>query len=128
VRAESAILGGVAAFLVVAATVYWFWSYEDAGTVLLTLAAAFAATTAVYLRRSSGRLPPASEPSEIVGWFPTASIWPLGTGGGAVLVGMGLVFGVWLTLVGAVLLVASVLGYAFADRTSSPGSEEGGSV
>lgn len=116
-RAESAILGGVAAFLVVAATVYWFWSYEDAGTVLLALGAAFAAMVALYLRRESRRLPASGGPEEgDLGWFPTASIWPLGTGGGAVLVGLGLVFGVWLTLIGAALLAASVLGYALADR------------
>ena len=118
-RAESAILGGVAAFLVGVAVVYWFWSYEDAGTVLLALGAAFAGTVAVYLRRLSRRLPPRSEPTEDLGWFPTASIWPLGTGGGAVLVGLGLVFGVWLTLIGAALLAASVLGYALADRNQS---------
>ena len=116
-RAESAILGGVAAFLVVAATVYWFWSYEDAGTVLLALGAAFAGMVAVYLRRESRRLPaPGGPEEEDLGWFPTASIWPLGTGGGAVLVGLGLVFGIWLTLIGAALLAASVLGYALADR------------
>lgn len=103
-------------FLIVVATVYWFTSYEDAGTVFLTLAAAFAGSVAVYLWRLARHAPAQGAAAEELGWFPVASIWPLGTAGGAVLVGLGLVFGVWLTLIGAALLTASALGYALADR------------
>jgi cytochrome c oxidase subunit IV len=130
VRTAGRIFGGIALFLAGVGAVYWFTSYERAGTVLLLAGAGFAAMVAAALLRWAGAPPPEDRPGAGVaegagdlGWFPTASIWPVGTGAGAGLLALGLAFGVWLALVGAALFVASVLGYALADRR--PAGREG---
>jgi cytochrome c oxidase subunit IV len=122
-RTAGRILAGIALFLALTGGVYWFTSYEQAGTVLLLAGAGFAAMVAGALLRWAGSPAPEdrqdadmAEGAGELGWFPTASIWPAGTGAGAGLLALGLAFGVWLALVGAALFVASVLGYALADR------------
>jgi cobalamin synthase len=127
VRTAGRIFGAVAIFLTPVAAVYWFASYERAGTILLLAGAAFAGMVAACLVTMAGAPGPEDRPGAEMaegtgdlGWFPTASIWPAGTGAGAVLLALGLAFGVWLALVGAALFVASVLGYALADRPRHP--------
>jgi hypothetical protein len=47
-----------------------------------------------------------------VGYFPAATVWPAAIGLGAVLVGLGLVFGLWFIVIGAIVLAGAVIGYA----------------
>jgi cytochrome c oxidase subunit IV len=126
VRTAGRIFAAVALFSTVVGAIYWLTSYERAGTVLLLATAGFAGLVAARLLAMAGTPGPEdrhkaemAEGAGELGWFPTASIWPAGTGAGATLLAMGLVFGTWLALVGAALLVASVLGYALADRSTS---------
>jgi Na+-transporting methylmalonyl-CoA/oxaloacetate decarboxylase gamma subunit len=39
-------------------------------------------------------------------------VWPAAIGLGAVLVGLGLVFGFWFIVIGAIVLAGAVIGYA----------------
>ncbi|MGH2755591.1 MAG: hypothetical protein ACRDLB_14335 [Actinomycetota bacterium] len=122
--------------------VYWFVSYEWSGTVMLAFlfgsAVFFVSIVSLLVRtanapvernapaprRLAGALKavvgfeddPAVEPQAPLeieeDRFPTASIWPLVLSVGVLLVGLGLVYGAWLWIPGAGLLVASGLGWA----------------
>ena len=109
--------------------VYWLVAYEWAGTVLL--AALFGAalslvlTTAVIVPATrSGRL----DVPGLLGFgegkderqqalevteegFPAASIWPVGLALGALLLGLGAIFGLWLLVPGIGLTLASGAGW-----------------
>jgi hypothetical protein len=106
------------------ALIYWFTSYEDAGTTLLAVGAAMYALLTGYLlvqhRRSAGRRPrpedveepPPAEPGTPVGFFPAASVWPAAIGLGAVLAALGLVFGYWFFVIAVIVLLGAIVGYA----------------
>jgi hypothetical protein len=106
------------------ALIYWFTSYEDAGTTLLALGAAMYALLAGYLSLQRRHLddrrprpedvedPPPAEPETPVGFFPAASVWPAAIGLGAVVAGLGLVFGYWFFVIAVILLLGAIVGYA----------------
>jgi Cytochrome c oxidase subunit IV len=50
--------------------------------------------------------------AEEIGYFPSSSIWPFVAACGVVVLSVGLVFGVWLSLFGGILLTVATLGYA----------------
>lgn len=119
---QARIFGGIALFMAVIATIYWFMSYEAAGTTFLTLSAGMAGMTAAYLGWPRGDREAGSGGDDLghdveVGhdphdgvWFPEASIWPFAIGGSMVLVGNGLLLGRWLLIPAGVLLVWSLGG------------------
>ena len=119
---ESRIFLFSAAFLAVVSLIYWFTAYEEAGTTMLALGAVAWVLLWVYLGIQGwrmGRPRPedrddgtSEEASGPVGWFPNASVWPLALGGGAAVLGLGLVFGPWFALIGVMLMVAAAAGYA----------------
>ena len=110
---------GIGLFIVPWAALYWFVSYERAGSVLLVSCALSLLALAAYLLVAFRRLParpedrpdgvPPPEPTE-VGRFPSRSTWPLVAGGGAVLVGFGLAFTAWVALPGALILFLALVG------------------
>lgn len=114
---QAKIFGGVAAFMVLIATVYWFISYEAAGTTFLAVAACMTGLPALYLawprNRGGGPLPhraePGHDPHDGV-WFPEASIWPLAIGASMALFANGLLLGRWLWIPAVVLLAWSIAG------------------
>ncbi len=118
-KGEAKVFGAVGAFLLLIAAVYVLTSYEEAGTVMLMLAAAMGLWIGVYLwnadRRSAVRVHhrpgPAGEP-----YLPHASVWPLGVGLGAVVAANGLALGGWALLPGGMLTAASLWGYARQSR------------
>ena len=65
---------GIAAFMTVIGVVYWFASYEPAGTVMLGLSATLAAVCGVYLRVEAEHAQPA--PDEAAQYLPESSAWP----------------------------------------------------
>jgi hypothetical protein len=122
-----------ALYLAVVTAIYWFVSYESAGTLLLG-AAAFACVVFVVLARSFGRkteersggvmrravtlvalddeggdVPPPLEVEQepVV----TASPWPLGAALALMLIGLGLLYGPWLWVPGAGLAGAAAWGW-----------------
>jgi len=118
---QARMFGGIASFIAFIGAIYWFVSYENAGTTLLALTAVMAAMTAAYVgwpRRDhhphvdddgGQQAEPGHDPHDGV-WFPEASIWPVAIGAGMVLVGNGLLLGRWLLIPAAVFLTWALAG------------------
>jgi hypothetical protein len=117
------MFAAMAAFLAGIAIVYWFISYEEAGTVLLGFGAMTSGIVAGYAaRRGSLRAPnaaaedrPDARPDELageeIGSFPLSSPWPLVFAVAMVFVGAGLLYALVLLPVGVILAAISVLGF-----------------
>src|ERR1700730_13619698 len=109
-KVETQVVGLGMVFLAVIGAIYWFTSYEDAGTTLLVVGALAYLLLAGYLylqsRRLGGRRPEDREvaaPADSrgpVGFFPAASVWPVALGLGVALGALGLVFGPWFAAIG----------------------------
>lgn len=122
-KTETKVLLFAAVFVAVITAIYWFTSYEDSGTVMLgvgALAYAFMCGYAYLQVRRLGRGPSRPEDQEDgsveanveIGYFPAASVWPAALALGAVLTGLGLVFGVWFFVIAAIFVGGAVIGYA----------------
>ena len=105
---------GIAAFMTVIGVVYWFASYEPAGTTMLALAAALAAVCGVYLRVQDG----GSEPDQhdTAPYLPDTSAWPFGIGAGAWLSANGMIVGFGYAIPGLIVLAVSVAGLVAESR------------
>ncbi|MCA1691241.1 MAG: cytochrome c oxidase subunit 4 [Acidimicrobiales bacterium] len=120
-KVEWMLFAGAGAFFALTGSIYWFVSYEQAGTTMLALAVAavlmVAGWLALWSRRGGARpedrgdADPGDEAGDI-GYFPSSSIWPFAIACGGVVLANALVFGVWLGLTGAVMLLIGVIGYA----------------
>jgi hypothetical protein len=129
VTAEWKVFGGVGLFFLVTAAVYWFTSYEHAGSVFLLLCMVALVLIAAYLivlgRRvwtrpsDRGDATPA-DGAGVVGYFPSSSLWPFLVGGGAVLLANGFVFGLPVAVAGVALLLSALVGYAL-EAQQKPG-------
>ena len=111
---EVAILGGMSAYAVFLGVVYWLVSYEVAGTVLLL---GFGVATGVgfaVLRwesragTGSGGVDGSTDRpfTDESGAIPTRSLAPLIVGFGVAVAALGLVFGIWFVIGGAIPIVA----------------------
>ena len=111
---EVTLFARMATFGIVVGAVYWFLTYEAAGTVLLSafgLASGLAAVAVYVGGRLAGRRPGAegpaasspadAEPIPRPGWAPLGIA--LGLGG----VALGAAFGPWLAIAGALVAVRS---------------------
>ena len=119
---------GIAAFILLMSAVYWFFSYEHAGSVLLLLSAGLVLITGAYLVVSTRRMSPSAEGAEGAGdasretgqeheeYLPHASIWPFGVGAGSVVLANGLALGLWAIVPGSIIVAASIVGYARQSR------------
>jgi len=116
---------GAAAFALIIGAIYWFLSYEAAGTMmLLTMAVGLLiATGYVAAARRRTRLPadvaglsPADERSESVGVFASQSAWPALLALGCAVGLTGLIYGWWLALLGALGITAALVGLMREDR------------
>lgn len=118
---------GIAALILLKSAVYWFLSYEHAGSVLLLLAGGLGLITGGYLVVAT-RKTSAADGSGGPGdggqgsgdgheeYLPHASIWPFGVGAGSVVLANGLALGLWAIVPGTIILAASVVGYARQSR------------
>ena len=114
-RLQWRIFLGLAGFVAVLGAIYWFVSYEDAGTTLLALSAGLALVVGGYLFLQE-RKPSAAAPSAGEHYLPEASVWPFGIGLGLFLAANGLILGLAWTLPGAVLVATSVGGLVLQSR------------
>jgi hypothetical protein len=114
---------GTAVFLGVAAIIYWVWSGEYSGTVMLGFGGGaygiiFGFVLLQYLRRHGapraedrGDAEPGDGEGELT-FFPANSIWPAAMGVGAVGLAIGLAFGKWFWAIGGILLLGAIIGFA----------------
>jgi hypothetical protein len=123
-RVETGLVLFGTAFVGLLTAIYWFTSYETAGSILLLVGSLMFFLLTGYLFLQARRLrrgPPRPEDTEDgtvadaetpVGYFPQASVWPPALALGAVVIALGLVFGYWFFIVAAILIVGAVIGYA----------------
>ena len=109
------MFAGISVFMAVIGIVYWFASYEPAGTVMLGLAAALAGLCGLYLRVEFSRPDTAAEHDEEQ-YLPHSSVWPFGIGLGALLAANGAIVGFAFAIPGIVLLVLAVVGFVAQSR------------
>ncbi|HEV3400839.1 MAG TPA: cytochrome c oxidase subunit 4 [Acidimicrobiales bacterium] len=120
-KVEWRLFVGGGALMSLNALAYLVLTGEEAGSILLSLsflALLFVGAYLALLSRRHGLRPqdraepePEDEDAD-VGYFPSSSIWPFVGACGVVVLAVGLVFGVWLTLFGGLLVGTATLGYA----------------
>jgi uncharacterized membrane protein YfcA len=116
-RVQWKIFLALAALIALYAVIYWFVSYEDAGTTLLALAAGLALLFGGYLFVQDRKAGPAAAPPEPgEHYLPESSLWPLGIGVGVFLAFNGLILGLAWTVPGVVLVATSVGGFVRQSR------------
>ena len=124
-KVEAYLLLFVGFFFGGVAIIYWVFSYEDAGSLMLLGTFLLGAVPGFYYlwwsRRMSPR--PADNPNAtvedgagVVGAFPSSSIWPFVLGLGVTFVGSALVFGSWTLAVGLFLGIMALVGVIFESR------------
>jgi energy-coupling factor transporter transmembrane protein EcfT len=112
----------IAVFLAVVGVIYWVWSGEVSGTVMLIFgcfayALMFAFMLIVFLRRK--RIPRAEDKPDgkmeegegEIAFFPSNSIWPVSMGLGAVGLALGLAYGKWFWVIGGILMFGALIGF-----------------
>lgn len=126
-KLESYIYLGVTVFFVAIGAIYWFASYEDAGSVMLAASAVLGLMVGGYLFHLSRRMTPRpqdrtdatiAEGAGPVDSFPGPTIWPFVMGFAFTVLVTGVIFGVWVLLAGGVLLLFSVIELVRASRSN----------
>lgn len=121
-RTESRLFMGVAVFFLVTAVGYGWRSQEPAGTAVLTVAFLMAALVAFFLNtqyRRRGLRAQDRRDAEIIDsagpldFFSPHSPWPIVVALGSVLLALGIVYGLWLALLGMGVLAPGVFGLVF---------------
>ena len=124
-KVEAWVLLFIGIFFGVMGTIYWFWSYEQAGTVMLFGTFLLGVFPGGYYLWWSRRMQPRPEDLDdaaiedgagVVGAFPSSSIWPFVLGLSASLVALALVFGSWTLPVGFFLAVSALVGVIYESR------------
>lgn len=124
-RTEGLVFAGTAAFFAVVTTVYWFTSYEEAGSTMLLLTVGLGLIPGVWLLWWSRRMAPRPEDRAdadiedgvgVVGRFPGPTAWPATLALGAVLAANGMAFGIWPALPGFVLIFIAASGAIMSGR------------
>ncbi|WP_217140040.1 cytochrome c oxidase subunit 4 [Streptomyces sp. AC627_RSS907] len=139
-RTEARLFTGVAAFFAVTAAGYGWFSAEPAGTVALAVSFLMASLVAFFLHVQHRRRGPRAQDlpdAEVVDaagpldFFPPHSPWPVTAALGAVVLAVGVVYGLWLVLIGFGVLALAVCGLVFqyagrgAQRSTSREEDPG---
>jgi hypothetical protein len=140
-RIESRIFNGLAAFFLLAATVYGVWTYysgpdglEWIGVVALVLSAGLCGMAGSYfsfvarridLRPEDRTNAEVSDGAGDLGFFSPGSYWPLALALSAAVAGLGVVlWQYWVIVPGAVLILLSTGGLLFEYYTGSRAEHE----
>ena len=111
-----------AIFFVPLAAIYWYLSRDPVGTTALALSGGLALIVGFYVLYSSKRVYPRPEDrrdGEIdeadpeYGFFSPHSWWPLFVGLGAFIIALGLIFAVWVIVLGVAALLLAIIGWLF---------------
>ncbi|MFF9151400.1 cytochrome c oxidase subunit 4 [Streptomyces sp. NPDC014846] len=121
-RAEAMLFGAVALFFGGSAALYGVWSGDATGTTALVVACGMAALVGFFCliqHRRRGLRPQDRTDAEVadaagpVAFFPDASVWPIVTALGFAVAAGGVVYGLWLFLIGLGVLARGVFGMVF---------------
>jgi hypothetical protein len=125
VRIEALFLIGIAVFFGLVGVLYWFWSYEQGGTMMLAGTTVLGLLPGSYYLWWSQRMKPRPEDRTeasleegggVIGSFPNSSIWPFILGMGLFLIVLSLVFGLWLLAPGFAVVISAGIGVTVESR------------
>ena len=118
-RSTARVFITLAAFFLVVDAIYWFVSYEIAGTIMFGLWCVTLLFTAVFLGAAANRGAPAGDDPDLrpeeragepIGVFSRGSGWPAVLAAGLTAGLAGLIYGTWLLIPGAVVTIAALIG------------------
>jgi hypothetical protein len=121
-KIEGWLFTSAAVFYAVVAVIYNFMSGDVIGTTVLALNAGLAIIIGFYVLATGKRIgvrpedrldADITEADSDYGFFSPHSWWPLPVAAGAALTFTGLVFAVWISVLGVTLLVWAVFGWLF---------------
>lgn len=121
-KIEGRIFAIGAFFFPIVAIAYWYLSHDPIGTIALALSGVMAFLIGFYALYTAKRVYPRpedrldgniDEADPEYGFFSPHSWWPLAVGFSVFLVVNGLIFAVWLLLLGAVVLAIALVGWLF---------------
>lgn len=124
-KPEGLVHLAIAPFFMIVGAIYWFTSYEDAGTTMLVAASLLGLVIGGYLLLQSRKFPPRpedrpdatlAEGAGPVDEFPAPSIWPFVFALGSVIFATGLIFGIWVILPGAAVVGLGLVGLIRQSR------------
>jgi len=122
VKVEGYLFAGGAVFYAIVASAYWFISGELVGATALALTGGLAFLIGFYVLYTGRRVGtrPEDNPHANIedadsdyGFFSPHSWWPLAVGFATFVTVMGLIFAVWLLILGVGLLMATLVGFVF---------------
>ena len=128
-KVEGLLFAGGTAFFAVCGVIYWLTAEEPVGTAGLAFTAALSFLIGYYLLFTGHRIDPRPEDrvdAEIadgageLGFFSPHSWWPLALAASAAIVFLGIVFGWWLFIVGAIFAGLAVIGLVFEYHRGEP--------
>lgn len=121
-RIEGLLFAMGAVFYAFIAAVYWYFSRDQIGTTALALTGALAFLVAFYALYTAKRVYPRPEDrldAEVdeadpeYGFFSPHSWWPLVLGFSTMVIVFGLIFAVWLIVLGVFVLFVALIGWMF---------------
>ncbi len=121
-KIEGYIFAAGAVFYSIVAAAYWLIAEEIVGTTALALTAGLAFLIGFYVLFTSRRVGtrPEDDPRAVIedaepdyGFFSPHSWWPIAVGAAAMVVCLGLVFAVWIVILGVGLLMLTLIGLLF---------------
>ena len=123
-KIEGIVFSIIGGFLGVAALVYWFLSKDPTGTAALAVSFGFGLLVGGYLLFTSRRMEPrpqdrpdaeVAEGEGELGHFSPGSYFPFFIAAAAAAMLIGVTFGLWLTIIGAIILLGAVIGLVFEN-------------
>lgn len=121
-KVESTLFAVYFVFLTLVSVVYWYLSFDPAGTAMLALAGGLAFIVGYFLWFTARRMEARpedrgdaeiSEGAGEMGFFPPHSWWPIFTAAAFSLTTLGLVFGPFLFVIGFVCILITASGFLF---------------
>jgi hypothetical protein len=122
VRIEGGLFAIGFVFYTLLAGVYWYFSRDEIGTTALALTGGMAFLIAFYALYTSKRVYPRpedrldaemDEADPEYGFYSPHSWWPLAVAVPVVMIVLGLIFAVWLIVLGVAALVLGLVGLLF---------------
>jgi hypothetical protein len=122
VKIEGRIFAFGAAFFVALSAVYWYLSRDPIGTTALALCGGLAFLVGFYVLFTAKRVFPRpedradadiDEADPEYGFYSPHSWWPLAVGFATFLTVLGLIFAVWVIVLGVSVLMLALVGWMF---------------